>query len=55
MPYSFAHLQTKAKEVHSWLGKELGGLRSGRAAPVVLDAVLVESYGSKMPIKPTNR
>ena len=51
MPYSFAHLQTKAKEVHGWLSKELGGLRSGRATPAVLDAVLVESYGSKMPIK----
>ena len=51
MPYSFAHFQTKAKEVHDWFGKELSGLRSGRAAPAILDAVLVESYGSKMPIK----
>lgn len=51
MSYSFSQLQTKTKEVHDWLGKELGGLRSGRATPAVLDVVLVESYGSKMPIK----
>ncbi len=51
MSYNFSKLNEKAKEVHEWLGKELGGLRSGRATPAVLDAVLVESYGSKMPIK----
>jgi len=51
MPYSFSNLQTKAKDIHDWLGKELSGLRSGRATPQVLDSVLVESYGSKMPIK----
>lgn len=51
MPYNFSTFTTKAKEVHDWLAKEFGGLRSGRAAPAVLDVVLVESYGTKMPIK----
>ncbi len=51
MPYNFSKLNEKAKEVHEWLAKELGGLRSGRATPQVLDGVLVESYGTKMPIK----
>ncbi len=51
MSYNFSKLNEKAKEVHDWLGKELSGLRSGRATPAVLDAVLVESYGAKMPIK----
>ncbi|MSU56490.1 MAG: ribosome recycling factor [Candidatus Taylorbacteria bacterium] len=51
MPYNFSTFNTKAKEVHDWLGKEFGGLRSGRATPAVLDVVLVESYGTKMPIK----
>lgn len=51
MPYNFSTFNTKAKDVHNWLGKELAGLRSGRATPAVLDAVLVESYGSKMPVK----
>ncbi len=30
---------------------ELGALRSGRATPAILDAVLVESYGVKTPVK----
>src|SRR3989344_3440320 len=51
MPYNFSTLTTKAKEVHDWLAKEFGGLRSGRAAPTVLDGILVESYGTKLPIK----
>ena len=51
MSYSFSQLNNKAKEVHDWLGKELCGLRSGRAAPAVLDGILVESYGAKLPIK----
>ena len=49
--YNFSKLNEKAKEIHDWFGRELGGLRSGRATPAVLDTVLVESYGSKMPIK----
>ncbi|HBV01772.1 MAG TPA: ribosome recycling factor [Candidatus Taylorbacteria bacterium] len=51
MSYSFSKLNERYKEVHDWLAKELASLRSGRAAPSVLDGVLVESYGSKMPIK----
>lgn len=49
--YNFSKLNERAKEVHEWLGKELAALRSGRATPAVLDGILVESYGSKMPIK----
>lgn len=51
MPYTFSTFNTKAKDVHDWLARELGGLRSGRAAPAVLDGILVESYGTKLPIK----
>lgn len=51
MPYNFSKLTEHAKTVYEWLTRELGGLRSGRAAPAVLDGVLVESYGAKMPIK----
>lgn len=49
--YSFSSFQTKSKEVHDWLAKELSGLRSGRATPAVLDGVLVESYGAKMQVR----
>jgi ribosome recycling factor len=30
--------------------KELGGLRTGRASPQLLDPVMVDAYGSKMPL-----
>ena len=49
--YNFSKLNERIKEVHEWLGRELGGLRSGRATPAILDGVQVESYGTKMPIK----
>jgi len=32
------------------LKQELGGLRTGRASPHMLDPILVEAYGQKMPI-----
>ena len=51
MTYNFSNFQTKSKELHEWLVKELSALRSGRATPAVLDGVLVESYGTKLPIK----
>lgn len=51
MAYNFSSYTTRAKENEDWLVKELGGLRSGRAAPAVLDHVVVESYGTKLPLK----
>jgi len=30
---------------------ELGGVRTGRASVTILDGVLVDAYGSKMPLK----
>lgn len=37
--------------MENWLHKELSVIRTGRAAPSILDAVQVEAYGSKMEIK----
>lgn len=34
-----------------WLQKEYRGLRTGRAAPAILDSVQVSAYGSMMPLK----
>lgn len=31
--------------------KEYGGLRTGRATPALLDRVMVEAYGSKLPLQ----
>ncbi|MDO8492746.1 MAG: ribosome recycling factor [bacterium] len=50
MAYNFSALKQKVKDTESWLVREFGGVRTGRANPVLLDTVMVDSYGSKMPI-----
>jgi len=37
-------------ESTEWLSKEFASIRTGQAAPSLLDSVKVESYGTKMPI-----
>ncbi len=36
--------------MEEWLAKELGNIRTSRATPAILDGILVESYGAKLPI-----
>jgi len=48
--YNFSTFKAKASETENWLKKELSVIRTGRATPIILDAVKVESYGSFMPI-----
>ena len=43
-------LKTKMDKAIAVLDKELAGLRAGRASTSLLDPVVVEVYGSKMPI-----
>lgn len=50
MNYDFSHLKTKIKDVEDWLGKEFGGIRTGRANPAMFDEVRAEVYGAQMPI-----
>ena len=50
MPYNFSLLKQKIKEVEDRLTREFGSIRTGRATPVILDGVMVDSYGSKMPV-----
>ena len=50
MAYDFKAFEKKIKEIDERLKKELGGVRTGRATPSILDAVQVESYGTRMPI-----
>lgn len=50
MPFTFSKFNQQAKEVDAWLAKELGGVRTSRATPAILDGILVESYGAKVPI-----
>ncbi len=47
MAYDFSALKTKIKDTEAWLQKELAGVRTGRAAPSLLDGVRVEAYGAQ--------
>ena len=49
MTYDFKPFEKRIREIEERAGKELAGIRTGRAAPAILDAVLVESYGTRVP------
>lgn len=50
MTYDFSALDKKLIEAKEWLSREYKSLRTGRAAPALLDGVQVEAYGSRMPL-----
>jgi len=50
MAYDFKGFDKKIAEVVAHAQKELSGVRTGRAAPAILDTILVESYGSRVAI-----
>lgn len=50
MAYDFKPFDARIKEISEHTTKELSGIRTGRAAPTILDGVQVESYGTRMPI-----
>jgi ribosome recycling factor len=50
MAYDFSELKTQIKETEEWLGRELSGVRTGRATPVLLDSVKVSAYGTLSPL-----
>ncbi|MEI8339318.1 MAG: ribosome recycling factor [bacterium] len=51
MAYDFTKFKTESKEIEEWLRKECQSIRTGQAAPSILDGVMVEAYGQSMPIK----
>jgi len=51
MSYNTQNLKIELKKIEEWLGKEYSQVHTGRATPIVLDSIMVESYGSHMPIK----
>lgn len=51
MQYNFSPLKAELKKIEEFLGKEYSQLNIGRASPMVLDGLMVETYGSYMPIK----
>ncbi len=50
MQYDFTKFKAKIKETEDWLKKEYTSIRTGMASPQLLDSVMVESYGQRMPI-----
>ena len=47
MAYDFSSLKKKISDTETWLKKEFQSIRTGRAAPALLDGIQVESYGSR--------
>lgn len=50
MAYNFNEFKKSSEDIREWLRKEYTGIRTGRAAPSILDNVLVSAYGSKTAI-----
>lgn len=50
MAYNIQNFVTRGEEVVKWLEAEFAGVRTGRATPMLLDLVHVESYGTLVPI-----
>ncbi len=48
MAYDFKSFEKRIKEIEERVGRELSGIRTGRAAPAILDGVQVESYGTRV-------
>jgi ribosome recycling factor len=51
MQYNFTNFKSEVKKIDEFLGKEYSQLSTGRASPMVLDGISVESYGSMQSIK----
>lgn len=51
MQYNFSQFKSDLKKVSEHLSKEYSQVHTGRASPMVLDGVQVESYGSHVPLK----
>lgn len=50
MAYDFKPFEKKITDISERLTREFAGVRTGRAAPAILDGVMVESYGTRMSI-----
>lgn len=47
---SFSPLKQKIDDTATWLQQELSGVRTGQAAPALLDVIKVEVYGTFTPL-----
>lgn len=51
MAYNVKPFTDRGEEIVKWLEREFGSIRTGRATPMLLDLVMVESYGMKVPLQ----
>ena len=51
MAENFSGFREASEATIAWLKKEYSSLRTGQASPSILDGVMVESYGARVPIK----
>jgi ribosome recycling factor len=51
MSYNFSSFHQRQAEIKDWLAREYQSIRTGRAVPAILDQVMVENYGAKVPLK----
>jgi ribosome recycling factor len=49
--YDTNPFKQEIKQAQEWLAKEYSQIHTGRAAPALLDGVMVEAYGSFQPLK----
>jgi ribosome recycling factor len=51
MSYNPTYFKAELKKAEEWLTKEYSQVHTGRATPMILDSIMVDSYGTFMPIK----
>ncbi len=50
MAYNFSPFKQNIAEIALWLSKEFASIRTGRAAPALLDGVEILAYGARTPL-----
>lgn len=51
MQYNFSGFKERLKKTEEFLSKEYRELNIGRASPAVLDGIVIDSYGTRVPLK----
>ncbi len=51
MAYDFLGIKNNGEEIKEWLKKETSSLRTGRATPALVENIMVDSYGTRTPLK----
>lgn len=51
MLHNIQNLKQELEKISEWLKKEFAQIHTGKATPVILDSINIESYGARTPIK----